>query len=173
VSLFIDSARAGLEHESNGRDGVDSRGWNRFYGFINAGAYFGTDVYATLGLKGWLPPFAVDQYNHDIVDYLGYGEGTAVLGYDPGQPTWWGGGDVGVKYFHGKSGGWGRQGTELFAQWRPAYDDRVSFWRFTPYIYAQFFHGYAEYLLNYNQKDTAFRIGFYVEDRVHWVERSH
>ncbi len=172
VRLFIDSARVGLEHESNGRDGLDSRGWNRVYGYLNFGAYFGADVYATLALKGWLPPFIVDEYNPDIVDYLGYGEGTAVLGYDPDHPSWWGGGDVGARYFHGRSTEWGRQGTELFAQWRPAYDDRQSFWRFTPYFYAQFFHGYGEYLLNYNQKETAFRVGFYVEDRVHWVDRA-
>ena len=174
VTLFIDSARAGLEHESNGRDGTASRGWNRVYAYGAAGAYFGTDVYATAALKAWLPPFGLDQYNQDIVDYRGYGEGTLVLGYDPDHPAWWGGGDLGATYFHGKSDLWSRQGTEVFAQWRPAYDDRVSFWRFTPYVYAQFFHGYGEYLLAYNQQETAFRIGLSLEDRVHWLDHvSH
>jgi phospholipase A1 len=173
VSLFIDSARAGAEHESNGRDGPATRAWNRVYGYVDGGAYFGTDYYATLGLKGWLPPFGMDQENADIVQYRGYGEATLVLGYDPTFPRWWGGGHLGATYFHGANTIPGRQGIEAFLQWRPGYDDRVSFWRFTPYIYAQLFHGYAEYLLAYNQAETAFRVGLSIEDRVHWVDQAH
>jgi outer membrane phospholipase A len=172
VTFFVESFRAGVEHESNGRDGLDSRGWNRVYGYVNTGAYFGSDYYATFALKGWLPPFLVDTYNPDIVSYRGYGEGTLVVGYDPVAPKWWGGGHLGANYYHGASNNWSHQGIEAFFQWRPAYDDRVWFWRFTPFFYAQFFHGYAEYLLAYNQRDTAFRIGVSIEDRVHWVDRA-
>ncbi len=171
VTFFLDSARAGLEHESNGRDGLDSRGWNRVYGFVDGGAYYGTDYYTTLALKGWLPPFVVDDYNKDIVSYLGYGEATFILGYDPESPAWWGGGHVGVNYYHGAVRDWSRQGIEAFVQWRPAYGDRVTWWRFTPFLYAQLFHGYGEYLLHYNQEETAFRVGISLEDRVHWLAR--
>jgi hypothetical protein len=173
VTFFVDSLRAGVEHESNGRDGTASRGWNRVYGYANAGAYLGTDYYLTLGLKGWLPPFVVDTYNADIVSYRGYGEATFVAGYDPVSPSWWGGGHVGATYYHGASQILSRQGIEAFLQWRPTYDDRVWFWRFTPYFYAQFFHGYGEYLLAYNQRETGIRVGVSIEDRVHWVDRQH
>jgi outer membrane phospholipase A len=167
---FVASARVGVEHESNGRDGTASRAWNRVYGYIQGGVYFGTDYFATLGLKAWAPPFAVDSDNADIVRYRGYGEATLVYGYDPVSPTWWGGGQLGATYFHGASATLSRQGLEAFAEWRPAYG--VSSWRFTPYIYVQLFAGYGEYLLAYDQRETAFRAGISFEDRVHWVDRA-
>jgi outer membrane phospholipase A len=170
VVTFVDSARAGLEHESNGRDGADSRGWNRVYGFVRGGAYFGTDHYATAALKLWAPPFGVDPFNRDIVAYRGYGEATLVYGYDPASPRWWGGGQLGATYFHGASRDLSRQGLEAFLEWRPAYDDRVSWWHFTPYFYAQLFTGFDEYLLAYNQNRTSFRVGISIEDRVHWLD---
>jgi outer membrane phospholipase A len=166
VTPFLDSARVGIEHESNGRDGTASRGWNRVYGYAEEGVYFGTDVYATLALKGWLPPFSADD-NPDITAYRGYGEVTGVLGYDPTTPSWWGGGHLGVRYYHGWTHVLEQQGIEGFAEWRPAYQETA--WRFTPNFYVQLFSGYAEYLLDYKQKDTAFRIGFSIDDRVHWV----
>jgi hypothetical protein len=168
ITPFLDSARVGLEHESNGRDGAASRGWNRVYGYAEGGAYFGTDVYATLALKAWLPPFSADD-NPDITDYRGYGDLTGVLGFDPTTPSWWGGGHLGVRYYHGWSSVLARQGIEGFVEWRPAYAETA--WRFTPNFFVQVFSGYAEYLLDYNKKDTAFRIGLSIDDRVHWIGR--
>jgi phospholipase A1 len=171
ITGFIDSARIGVEHESNGRDGLESRAWNRIYGDIDAGAYLGTDHYLTGELKAWAPPFFVDDNNTDITDYLGYGKVTAIYGYDPAYPRWWGGGHVGVTYFHG----WTRdakQGLEAFFQWRPAYDDRYSWWRFTPNFFAQLYTGYGEYLLRYNESHTSIRIGISIDDRVHWLDRK-
>jgi len=51
---------------------------------------------------------------------------------------------------------WTVGSVELDGRWRPRYGD---FWRFTPYLYAQFFSGYGETLLNYDRSSTAFRIG--------------
>ncbi len=167
VTWFIDSARAGVEHESNGRDGLASRGWNRFYAYTEGGAYFGTDHYATVALKAWPKPWGIGD-NPDITSYRGYGEGTFIYGYDPAYPRWWGGGHVGATYFQGATRDLSRHGIEGFVQWRPAYDDRVSWWRFTPYFYAQLFSGYGEYLLDYNARHTVFRVGMSLEDRVHW-----
>lgn len=165
VTPFVESARVGLEHESNGRDGASSRSWNRLYGYAQGAMYFGTDHYTTLAVKAWWTPFFVEQNNADIVKYLGYGQSTAVYGYDPAYPRWWGGGHVGVTYFRGWSSA-NHQGIESFVQWRPFYSG-TSFWKFTPNIFAQLFTGYGEYLLNYDQKTTAFRIGVSLEDRVH------
>jgi phospholipase A1 len=164
---FIESARVGVEHESNGRDGAASRSWNRIYGYAQGAMYFGTDHYVTAALKAWWKPFFVEANNADIVKYLGYGQATAVYGYDPAHPRWWGGGHVGVTYFRGWSAA-SHQGIESFVQWRPFYSGS-SFWKFTPNIFAQLFTGYGEYLLDYNQKTTSFRLGVSLEDRVHRV----
>lgn len=172
VVWFIDSGRVGFEHESNGRDGDASRAWNRIYGYLNAGAYLGTDHYVTLAGKGWLCPFWMDDRNNNITSYRGYGEATLVYGYDPARPHWWGGGHVSVMYFQGAVADLARHGLEADLQWRPAYGNRVSWWRLTPNFYAQLFQGYGEYLLAYDQKETAFRIGISFDDRVAWVDRA-
>ena len=167
VTPFLESARVGVEHESNGRDGAPSRSWNRVYGYVQGATYFGTDHYATLAVKAWWKPFYVERNNADIVKYLGYGQTTAVYGYDPAHPRWWGGGHLGVTYVRGWSSAT-HQGIESFVQWRPFYSG-TSAWKFTPNIFAQLYTGYGEYLLDYNRKTTAFRIGFSLEDRVHRV----
>ena len=170
VSWFIESMRAGVEHESNGRDGTDSRSWNRAYGHLSGGAYFGTDHYATLGGRIWYP-FLVASENGDITNFLGYGRATAVYGYDPAHPTWKGGGHVSASYTRGQGADVTRHGLEVAVQWRPAYRSRTTWWRFTPYFYGQLYVGYGEYLLDYNQQKTAIRFGVAFEDSVPWTTR--
>lgn len=71
------NARIGIEHESNGKAGPESRGWNQFYvqprlvfnlhesplGFHSLGIY----------LKAW-HKFSKNRNNDDVEDYSGYGE---------------------------------------------------------------------------------------------------
>jgi phospholipase A1 len=140
--LFVQNARVGFEHESNGVDGASSRSWNRVYGYVRAGVYLGTDHYFTLAPQVWRAvkhgPLGLDD-NPDIIDYLGHGA---------------------------SAGTWGLQG---YAQWRPGYRGSVLRWfKFTPYLYAQLYSGYGESLLLYNQKATSFRLGIALEDKVNW-----
>ncbi len=45
---------------------------------------------------------------------------------------------------------------QIEASWRPAYP---RFWRFTPELFLQYFDGYGETVLSYDQRNQAFRIG--------------
>jgi outer membrane phospholipase A len=168
VTPFIDYARVGLEHESNGLDTTESRSWNRLSGTVRTGAYLGTNHYVTVAPKAWLPMGISD--NPDIAQFLGYGSLTVEYGYDPAVTQWYGGGDVRVTALKGANLDWSRRGIEVAAQWRPGYEGALlEWWKFTPYFFAQFFTGYGETLLRYNEKFTAFRIGVALEDRVNWV----
>jgi phospholipase A1 len=166
---WIYDGRVGLMHESNGDDGSRSRAWNRLYATVRSGAYLGTDHYLTLSPRIWAPPFAVDEFNPDIVHFLGYGTLTAEYGYDPLERPWWGGGHAGVTLGKGDLAGFSHVTVEGFLQWRPAYEDRsFSWWKFTPFFYLQARHGYADTLLSYNKEESSVRIGIAFEDHVEW-----
>jgi outer membrane phospholipase A len=169
VTYFVDFARAGLEHESNGLDGATSRGWNRFYVSTRVGAYVGIDNYVSLTPKAWLPPFGKSD-NPDITQYLGYGSLGLEYGYDPATKNWWGGFSVGATAWKGADRDLTRGALEVAGQWRPGYEGKfVEWWKFTPYFYAQWHDGYGETLLQYNQKVNVFRFGLALEDRVNWI----
>ncbi|PCI18626.1 MAG: phospholipase [Piscirickettsiaceae bacterium] len=71
VGLHNSVIRTGFTHQSNGRSGPLSRSWNRVYAdfILERG-----DVY--LSFKPWLriPENSNDDDNHDIEDFLGYFE---------------------------------------------------------------------------------------------------
>jgi outer membrane phospholipase A len=170
TAFFLQNARLGIEHESNGLDGKSSRSWNRAYGYARAGVYSGTDHYLTLAPKVWYAvrhgALGLDD-NPDILDYLGYGSLTAEYGFDPTDRRWYGGGLLGATVRRGT--GAATWGVESYAQWRPGYRGSALRWfKFTPYLYAQLCTGYGESLLLYNQKVTSFRVGIALEDKVNW-----
>ena len=167
---FLDQARAGIEHESNGMNLTSSRSWNRVTATGRGGVYLGTDHYLTGTLKVWAPPFEIPD-NSDITEYVGYGTGAVEYGYDPAVRRWYGGGSLNVAFNKGAGiTDWDRRTIQVTLQWRPAYAGKfVEWWKFTPYFFAQYFNGYGETLLTYNIDTQSFRIGLSFEDRVNWV----
>jgi phospholipase A1/A2 len=166
VLPFIQNARLGLEHESNGQGGASSRAWNRVYGYIRFGLYVGESNYFTIAPKAWVPVFSLDD-NPDIADYVGNGSLTAEYGVDPASRHWYGSFLIGATARKGWVGS--RYGLEAYAQWRPGYQgDKLRWFKFTPYVYAQLSTGYGESLLSYNHSDTAIRVGISFEDKVNW-----
>ncbi|MEI9938760.1 MAG: phospholipase A [Pseudomonadota bacterium] len=145
--------RGGILHESTGEQGAESRGWNRVYGESRFACYDPAHRYAAITLQVWAPPFGIKD-NPDIASYAGYGELSLSVGSDRGR-GWLGDWELAS---HARKGtkNWAVGSLELDARWRPRYGD---FWRFTPYLYTQFFTGYGETLLNYDRSSTAFRIG--------------
>ena len=141
------SVATGLEHESNGQDGAKSRGLN--IAFIEPSVSFGKldDYHFTVAPKmyAYLGPLSD---NPDIADYRG---------------------NVDLKLSYGKPDGVAfstllRKGHRSDAG---SADSQLSYpmSQLIPgaagYLFAEYFYGYGESLLTYNQKITPqFRIGF-------------
>lgn len=134
----------GYEHESNGLAGPTSREWERLYALVtDTEKIYGST--SLLGVfKAWLP-FKLDTENPDLVHYRGLCELSLSL-LDPFGELWRGS-DITLRFYPGG----------------PSYFDptlggqeltlRMKFWQtpWVPKITVQVFHGYGEYLLDYNQ----------------------
>jgi phospholipase A1 len=139
----------GVVHQSNGRSGPYSRSWNRVF----AEVVFERGDWAFL-IKPWL--WAATQYdeadNPDIDDYMGYGEFRAIYGRS---------GHVFSAMLRNQlESGFDRGAVEL--SWSfPVFD--------YPYLrgYLQYFYGYGESLIDYNQQVNRLGIGISVTD---WLD---
>jgi phospholipase A1 len=131
------SMRVAANHQSNGRAEPLSRSWNRLTGeaTIERG-----DL--TLGLRLWTLLGANPPDNPDIEDYLGYGEMRA--SYDLGRH---------------RLGAMLRSVEHPTVQldWSYPLSDRVR-------VYAQYFNGYGESLLDYDHSVNRIGAGFLLED---------
>ena len=133
-----------IEHESNGRDGDDSRSWNRIS--------YGGNVFLTPNLmihaKAWIP--IVDgENNKDLLDYAGlFQSGMQVTSNDKR----WGFAITMVK----------RKG------WRLSYNTIIEanyrlFKNENQYFFLQYYNGYAEGLLDYNKFHSRLRAGLVIK----------
>ena len=136
----------GIAHQSNGRAGVLSRSWNRIYAnFVFAKGNF------ALGFKPWirLSEDAEDDDNPDITDYLGHYE--LRVGYK------WNDHVFSAMSRNNLESGFDRGAVELG-------------WSFPlgnyPYLkgYIQYFRGYGESLIDYNQRVNRIGIGIALTD---------
>jgi outer membrane phospholipase A len=137
--------RAGFQHESNGKDGANSRSLNTFY--IRPRFVLGRlrewdlvllpEIYTYIGGLG---------ENEDLKDYRGYGK---------------------LRFYLGRSDG----PSLMFTGWSGQHLDHVSYqldlaipartrWlNIEAYYYLQYFNGYGESLLAYRAKSNALRVG--------------
>lgn len=136
----------GLAHQSNGQGGVLSRSWNRVYAnFVFAKGNF------ALGVKPWIrfSEDAANDDNPDITDYLGHYEIRA--GYK------WNDQVFSVMSRNYLESGFDRGAVEF--GWS------FPLWKY-PYIkgYIQYFNGYGESLIDYNNRVNRIGIGFSLTD---------
>lgn len=139
--------QAGVRHESNGKDGSDSRSLNI--------AYF-RPVFAVGRLDGWNLIFAprvfdyiVDvENNPDIADYRGYFELTAILGRN----------DRGALAVTGRLGQGAHKGSWQADLTIPVRFDKL--FDFATYFLIQYWNGYGESLRSYNERTETVRAGF-------------
>lgn len=135
-----------IEHESNGRDGEESRSWNK----ISLGGNIFLDPHLMVFGKFWIP--IIDgQNNKDILDYCGiFTTGVAMRTID---------GRFGGAVILTKRRGWNLN-----------YNTTIEFnWRFSKrsnqYFFIQYYNGYGECLLDYNKFRSRLRIGMCIKPR--------
>jgi outer membrane phospholipase A len=142
---WIDGLRLGFEHESNGKEGTDSRSVNTL--FLRPEWHFQFADGKILEFTPKLYAYLDKEANPDIEDYRGYVDWRARYG-DRGRI-------FGAMARFGNSGK-GSLTLDWFERTRVLGMGPVS-----GYVYVQYFTGYGESLLTYNQQSRAqLRIGF-------------
>jgi phospholipase A1 len=135
----------GVEHESNGKGGEDSRSWNRIYWEPRLvyrrkeGKMLGFDTF-TLHIKGWVKLREELSDNPDILDYYGNGELTAKFYSEENQ--------LALKGRKGLKKDYGNIQVEFMRR----ITDNLC-------LYAQLWNGYGESLLDYNKRSTRYGVG--------------
>lgn len=144
---FIGKVMMVIEHESNGRDGDESRSWNR----ITFGSNIMVDPNFMVHGKVWIP--IIDgQNNKDILDYCGiYQVGTSYM--SPNRK-------FGASVILTKRRGWNLN-----------YNTVVEFsYRFNnnqnQYLFMQYYNGYGEGLLEYNKFHSQLRVGIVIKPQL-------
>lgn len=141
---FLGTLSLQFEHESNGKDGEDSRSWNK----VSLGTYFLLDDHWSFQAKAWVP--IIDgQNNRDIVKYSGWG--LVALDYSSPKKKY----NVGLLVT--KRGGVNLNANVVInASVRIFSDDNQ-------YLFLEYFNGYGESMLDYKQYRQRLRIGIVIK----------
>ena len=134
-----------LEHESNGKDSLYSRSWNKISLGINLMLNRNFDTQ----LKLWIPIIDSDN-NRDILNYNGIGH-------------------IGLNYYNNNR----RFHAGLLATWRTESFGFNTQWELSfklnkkenQYLFIQYYNGYGENLLDYNQHKSIIRMGLVIKPR--------
>ena len=133
-----------FEHESNGRDSLDSRSWNRITGAFHTPLGRRT----ILSVKAWVP-IAYTENHPDILDYVGLGEVKVERTIINNRLI----ADLTV-----------RKGLD---GWKGAASARVLYKLFNnsgnQYLMLEWFAGYAESLIDYNKYTSMVRLGYVIK----------
>ena len=134
-----------FEHESNGRDSIFSRSWNRLS--LKYSTLIGKKT--LLHVKGWLP-FGYKSGNPDLLDYVGLGEVSLSHDFIPDKLIF----EVKV-----------RKGLNLDT--RGMIQTRLHYRPFkhksNQYIMLEWFAGHTENLINYKQYNSMIRVGYVIK----------
>ncbi len=144
---FIGKLTLLLEHESNGRDGIQSRSWNK----VSLAGNIMIDPSFIVHGKFWIP--IVDgENNRDILDYSGiYQLGTSFQSPDS---------RVGISVIITKRRGWKlNYNTIVELNYR-------LFKRDNQYLFMQYYNGYGEGLLAYKEFHSTLRVGIVIKPRL-------
>ena len=131
------------EHESNGRDSIYSRSWNK----ISVAFHADLGERSTLSAEAWFP-FAYKKYNPQLPEYIGLGEVNFSYELQPDQWT--------VDMMLRKGLNWDFKGafrTRLL--YSPFKMDRIS-------LMLEWYYGYAESLIAFDELRNKIRIGLMI-----------
>lgn len=132
-----------FEHESNGRDSLQSRSWN--YLSLSGSWFFNARFSVQLKVwGGW-----VDQEgNPDLLKYRGYG--LVALNYKSMNERWWCSLVINPR----------RRFIDMNTIWEVNYK---PFRKANEYLFLQFYNGYGENLLEYNRFSSMVRLGICIK----------
>lgn len=135
-----------LEHESNGRDSIQSRSWNK----ISLSCAIYLDPQVMIHGKYWIP--IVDgQNNRDILRYSGiYQTGIQVMSADK---------RYGMALILIKRKGWNLNFNSIVEL-----NCRI-FKNENQYFFLQYYNGYGENMLDYNQFHSRLRVGLVIKPK--------
>jgi len=147
---WLISTDAGYIHTSNGKDGDLSRSWDRLVLRINTA--FTPGPMHLVWVTALYSPLTTGDENDDIDQYLGYWETyiflRGLLGHSSENL------DIELSMQSGRDSiPFDRGNVTVGLKYR------LPTSNFNPYLYAQYFYGYGETLLRYNQKESQFRAG--------------
>ena len=137
--------RGGLQHESNGKGGIDSRSTNYLYIKPIMGIHLTGPYHLKVAPQIFTYIYNEDENNGDLDDFRGYVE--LELGiFDPAgialnSHLWWASKGPTVQL-------------DLSYPMTRLLKRSLNF-----YLQAQYFSGYAETLIRYNKHENAFRLG--------------
>ena len=147
-STLLKRYQIGILHESNGRDGLSSRSWNRVYlqGYYeHKGIVFIPRIWYRIPERAKKSPLDSNgDDNPDIWKYLGYGDLKIVIPYKSNLFSFRIRNNLKTK---------GNKGSILFDWSFPVSKQNI-------YLYLQIFSGYAESLIDYNKRNSKIGIGF-------------
>jgi outer membrane phospholipase A len=137
--------QTGYRHESNGKDGLDSRSLDIVY--LRSGVLIGRR-------NGWRAVIVPRLFayvgksadNDDIEDYRGFGELLLSIGREDGI-------QVNVTGMAGRD--WNKGSMQVDA----TYPIKIPAVHFDTFLHVQYFDGYGESLRDYNRKSSTWRAG--------------
>lgn len=144
---FIGKAFLLAEHESNGKDGVMSRSWNK----ISIGGNIMIDPNFIVHGKFWIPIVDGGE-NRDILDYSGI--------YQMGLQWFTPSRRFGAAVTLVKRRGWSLNYNTILE-----FNYRI-FRGENQYLFAQYYNGYGEGLLEYKRFHSMFRVGIVIKPRI-------
>ncbi|WP_417885416.1 phospholipase A [Zunongwangia sp.] len=130
-----------LEHESNGRDSIYSRSWN----FVSLEYNVALSKKLVGSIRGWLPFYYKDD-NPDLMDYTGYGQLNFDYEFLPNK--------LYAQVMIQKGISW---------DWKGATRTRILYNPFNStnqFLVLEWYNGYDENLLNYEEYRNMIRVGF-------------
>lgn len=128
-----------IEHESNGRDGDESRSWN----YLSMSVKYFHNLRSSFGVKAWIP-FVDGGNNKDLVDYRGIV--TLSANYITKNLKWWASAEVTPRK------GWGNANTIFTLSFRSSLKSNTHF-------YVRFSDGIGDSMLDYNKYSMNIRAG--------------
>jgi len=139
--------QVGAQHESNGKGGDDSRSLNIAY--LRPTLTLGRPgtLQLTLAPRAWLYVGDLED-NPDLKDYRGYVDLRTVVGWSKG---------VQLSALGRLGDDWNHGSLQLDLTYPMM---KLLSGSFSVYLHAQYFVGYGESLLLYNEHGTSFRVGF-------------